>query len=145
MLYVFFWVIPRRLNFICRRFGALCSIFIGRKVHLPAYEDGTEGSETSAITFRRRGITQKRTYNSFRTFPAIYLWLGLGSESPLLAGNVSCGVTDVYSRYSDLGLNTGRVKESFLFSKRSRPALGPTQPAFDGHQVSLPGVKRPEG
>jgi len=23
-LYVFFWVIPRRLNFICRRFGTLC-------------------------------------------------------------------------------------------------------------------------
>jgi hypothetical protein len=23
LLYVFFWVIPRRLNFICRRFGTL--------------------------------------------------------------------------------------------------------------------------
>jgi hypothetical protein len=30
MWYVFFWVIPRRLNFICRRFGTLCSIFIGK-------------------------------------------------------------------------------------------------------------------
>jgi len=29
MLYSFFWVIPRRLNFICWRFGILCSIFIG--------------------------------------------------------------------------------------------------------------------
>ena len=29
MLYAFFWVIPRRLNFICRRFGRLCSIFRG--------------------------------------------------------------------------------------------------------------------
>jgi hypothetical protein len=29
MLYVFFWVIPRLLNFICRRFGTLCSIFLG--------------------------------------------------------------------------------------------------------------------
>ena len=45
--YVFFWVVPRRLNYICRRFGTLylfhlhrqvvdvsehsiCSIFIGR-------------------------------------------------------------------------------------------------------------------
>jgi len=27
-LYVFFCVIPRRLNFICRRFGTLCPIFI---------------------------------------------------------------------------------------------------------------------
>jgi len=30
LLYAFFWVIPRRLNFIFRRFGTLCSIFIGR-------------------------------------------------------------------------------------------------------------------
>ena len=30
VLYAFFWVIPRRLNFVCRRFGTLCSIFIGR-------------------------------------------------------------------------------------------------------------------
>ena len=29
MLYAFFWAIPRRLNFICRRFGTLCSIVIG--------------------------------------------------------------------------------------------------------------------
>jgi len=29
MLYSFFWVISRLLNFICRRFGTLCSIFIG--------------------------------------------------------------------------------------------------------------------
>jgi len=34
LLYVFFWVIPRRLNFICRRFGTLCSIFIGRSLVL---------------------------------------------------------------------------------------------------------------
>jgi hypothetical protein len=30
ILYVFFWVIPRRLNFTCRRFGTHCSIFIGK-------------------------------------------------------------------------------------------------------------------
>jgi hypothetical protein len=30
VLYAFFWLIPRRLNFICRRFETLCSIFIGR-------------------------------------------------------------------------------------------------------------------
>ena len=29
-VYAFFWVITRRLNFIRRRFGTLCSIFIGR-------------------------------------------------------------------------------------------------------------------
>jgi hypothetical protein len=35
LLYAFFWVIPRRLKFTCRRFGTLCPIFIG------AYEDRT--------------------------------------------------------------------------------------------------------
>jgi len=30
VLHVFFWEIPRLLNFICRLFGILCSIFIGR-------------------------------------------------------------------------------------------------------------------
>jgi hypothetical protein len=39
MLYAFFWVIPRHLNFIFQRFGTLCPIFIGG--YLPAYEDGT--------------------------------------------------------------------------------------------------------
>jgi hypothetical protein len=29
ILYAFFWVVLRRLNFICRRFGTTCSIFIG--------------------------------------------------------------------------------------------------------------------
>jgi hypothetical protein len=28
-LYAFFWVIPRRLNMICRRFGTPCFILIG--------------------------------------------------------------------------------------------------------------------
>ena len=31
-MYVFFWVIPRRLNFICRRFGTLCLFHIHRQV-----------------------------------------------------------------------------------------------------------------
>ena len=32
LLYVFFWVIPRRLNFICRRFGTLCLFHRHRQV-----------------------------------------------------------------------------------------------------------------
>ena len=32
MSYFFFWVIPRRLNFICRRFGTLCLFHIHRQV-----------------------------------------------------------------------------------------------------------------
>jgi hypothetical protein len=31
MLYVFFWVIPRRLNFICRRFRTLCLFHLHRQ------------------------------------------------------------------------------------------------------------------
>ena len=57
MLYAFFWVILSGLNFICRRFGTLCSIFIGRWffTHLPAYEDGTECSETSTYKIQTPG------------------------------------------------------------------------------------------
>jgi hypothetical protein len=32
MLYAFFWVIPRRLNFICWRFGTLCLFHLHRQV-----------------------------------------------------------------------------------------------------------------
>jgi len=32
LLYAFFWVIPRRLNFVCRRFGTLCLFHIHRQV-----------------------------------------------------------------------------------------------------------------
>jgi len=32
MLYVFFWVTPRRPNFICRRFGTLCLFHLHRQV-----------------------------------------------------------------------------------------------------------------
>jgi hypothetical protein len=46
VLYSFFWVIPRGLNFICRRFGTLCSTIISGIS--TAREDGTECSETSA-------------------------------------------------------------------------------------------------
>ena len=44
LLYSFFWVIPRRLNFMCRRFRTPCPIFVGG-VSRPAYttyEDGTD-------------------------------------------------------------------------------------------------------
>ena len=32
LLYVFFWVIPRRLNSICQRFGTLCLFHLHRQV-----------------------------------------------------------------------------------------------------------------
>jgi len=40
--YVFFWVIPRRLNFICRRFGTLCLFHLHRQVgELPRRKHAT--------------------------------------------------------------------------------------------------------
>ena len=59
MLYAFFWVITRRLEFICRSFGTLCLFHIHR--HLPAYEDGTECSETSAYKLRTPGNYPKES------------------------------------------------------------------------------------
>jgi len=51
-LYAFFWVIPRRLNFMCRHFRTHCLFHLHRRIGIPsylsAYEDGTECSETSA-------------------------------------------------------------------------------------------------
>jgi hypothetical protein len=32
LFYVFFWVVPRRLSFICRRFGTLCLFHLHRQV-----------------------------------------------------------------------------------------------------------------
>jgi len=85
LLYTFFWVIPRYLNFIFRRFGTLmCSeppltchspsywlrLFSSQTFscintptfpkfnhtsHLPAYQDGTECSETSAYKIQTPG------------------------------------------------------------------------------------------
>jgi hypothetical protein len=49
-LYAFFWVITRRLNFICRRFGTRCLFHLRRQVgmkyasYLPAYEEGTDSA-----------------------------------------------------------------------------------------------------
>jgi hypothetical protein len=43
ILYALFWVIPRRLNFILRRFGTLCLFHL--HIQVSAYEDGTECSE----------------------------------------------------------------------------------------------------
>ena len=67
MLYSFFWVIPRCLNFKCRRFRTLCLFHLHRQVgacrmtHLPAYEDGTGCSETSAFKIQKPGNNPKES------------------------------------------------------------------------------------
>jgi hypothetical protein len=68
MLHAFFSVIPRRLNFICRRFGTLFQLHrrVGMKndsSYLPACEDGTECFETSAYKLQTPGITHKKAHN----------------------------------------------------------------------------------
>jgi hypothetical protein len=73
MLYCLFWVILRRLNFMCRRFEILCSIFIGGirpwqsrpgysscLHHLWRWNTVFRNVDTK---FRRRGITQTKEYN----------------------------------------------------------------------------------
>ena len=63
MLYAFFWVIPRRLNFIFRRFGTLFHFHRQVGTHLPMKMEQTEYSETSAYKIQTPGITQKKAYN----------------------------------------------------------------------------------
>ena len=67
MLYSSFWVIPRPLNFTCRRFGTLRSIFIGRLVYT-TYGDRTQCSETSVHKIKSQEIIQKKKYINDKTF-----------------------------------------------------------------------------
>ena len=66
MLYVFFWVIPRRLNFICRRFGTLCLFHLHRLVGdaptCPWRWNRQSVPKRRHIKFRRREFTQKKAY-----------------------------------------------------------------------------------
>jgi hypothetical protein len=55
ILYDFFWVFPRRLNFVCQRFGTFGLFHLHRRVSM---------KKRWHIKFRRRGITQKITYNN---------------------------------------------------------------------------------
>ena len=64
MLYVFFWVIPRCLNFICQRFGTLCLFHLHRQVRVERWNRQSV-SKHQHIKFRPRGITQKKAYNMY--------------------------------------------------------------------------------
>jgi len=63
MLYAFFWVIPRCLKFICRRFGTLCLFHLHRQVgtYLPMKMEQTECSKTSAYKFQTPGNHPKES------------------------------------------------------------------------------------
>jgi len=62
MLYYFFCVIPRRLNFMCRRFGTLCLFHLHRccKQEEPSIKmEQTECSETSENKIQTLGSQPK--------------------------------------------------------------------------------------
>ena len=63
LYYVFFWVFPRRLIVVCRRFRTLY------RFHLhPALEDGTDrGVRNVGIQQSDAGETPKRIHNRFKT------------------------------------------------------------------------------
>jgi len=63
VLYTFFWVIPRRLKFICRRFGTLFHLHrqVNSRTYLPMKMEQTECSETSAYKFQTPGNRPKES------------------------------------------------------------------------------------
>ena len=71
MVYAFFWVIPRRLNFICRYFGTLCLFHLHGQVGMKKFTIPTclwrwnrqSVPKRRHIKYRRRGITQKKAYS----------------------------------------------------------------------------------
>jgi hypothetical protein len=71
MLHSFFRVIPRRLNFMCRRFGILCSIFTGRLKNL--WKE-TKCSETSVDNYDAgESPERKNTTNSILFTKILYV------------------------------------------------------------------------
>jgi hypothetical protein len=73
MLYSFFWVFPRLLNFIRRRFGILYSIFIG-SVLTQAMKMG-QCSETSPYKIQTSGNHQKeRIQNFIYSYSLMYMF-----------------------------------------------------------------------
>ena len=76
MLYVFFWVIPRRSNFICRRFGTLCLFHLHRQVgvkwlHLRIVGVSIREKVGSSETFSRMDT---QTILKCSHFTPTYLW-----------------------------------------------------------------------
>jgi hypothetical protein len=126
-LYVFFWVIPRRLNFICQRFGTLCSIFTGKYVyndiiiiiHLPAYEDGTECSETSAYKIQTPGNHQEENIQHTEHDESLKSRILSFYTLLLTRGSSVCVVTRIrVERSRNHGSISGRVKRLTVRSER---------------------------
>ena len=80
LFYTFFWVIPRRMNFMCRRFGALCSIFTGGMNTPLVKTQQTDRSETSARKIHTPGnrpnerIQHSHQVESLKSINCIFLF-----------------------------------------------------------------------
>jgi hypothetical protein len=61
LLYSYFRVISRRLNFMCRRFGTPCSIFIGGILKPSMKTEQTVSLETSAYKIQTPGIRNRQS------------------------------------------------------------------------------------
>jgi len=76
MLYAFFWVFLRCLNFMCRRFGTLCLFHLHRQVGMKNFLipnwlwrwNRESVPKRRHIKFRRRGITQMKAYSCIERF-----------------------------------------------------------------------------
>jgi hypothetical protein len=64
LFYAFFWVIPRRLDFICRRFGTLCLFHLHRRVGVEWNRQGVP----KRLKFRELPRIRHKTFRTRRTF-----------------------------------------------------------------------------
>ena len=94
MLCAFFWVIPRRLEFICRRFATLCFFsFLVHSTHiyLPMKMGQTECSETSAYKRRLEFICRRFETLCFFLIPSSFY-----SHLPAYEDGTECSETSAY-------------------------------------------------
>ena len=92
MLYAFFWVIPRRLNFICRRFGTLSV----PSLYLPAYEDGTECSEKSVYKIQTPGNYPEENTQHYISCLYKILYVDVSEHSVPYEEGTECSEMSVY-------------------------------------------------
>jgi hypothetical protein len=72
LLYAFFWVIHRRLNFMCLRYGTLCLFHLHRRVVMkytypPMKMEQTECSEMLAFKLQTSVNHPEESHTTFRT------------------------------------------------------------------------------
>jgi len=98
ILYAFFWVIPRRLEFICRRFGTLRLFHLHRQVDVILLTstclwrwNRQSVPKRPHINSRRQGITQKKAYNLQNTTKAWNQeWTYLSQSVDIKLPNLRC-------------------------------------------------------